>query len=61
MTDSTLEEFVEQDISNVIELFDVLNKGTHGAAGAFDLRALLSIKTRVEQALGFVTELATSS
>lgn len=61
MTDSTLEEFVEQDISNVIELFDVLNKGTHGAAGAFDLRTLLSIKTRVEQALGFVTELATSS
>lgn len=34
---NVLDEFVEQDIQNIIELFNVFNSGTHGAAGRFNL------------------------
>ncbi len=57
LTDA-LEDFVEKDIDNVIDLFGVFNEGTHGAAGAFDLPRLLSLKRRVEDAIIFVTNIA---
>lgn len=58
MTDDALEAFVEDDITNVIELFELLNKGTHGEAGSFGRARLVAVKKRVEQALAFVTEVA---
>jgi hypothetical protein len=58
MTGAALEEFVEQDIDNVIDLFSFLNKGTHGAAGTFDLPRLVSAKRRVEDAIVFVSGIA---
>jgi hypothetical protein len=58
MQDTRLEEFVEKDIDDVIELFDVFNKGAHGAAGTFGLRQLNSVKRRVEDAIFFVTQIA---
>lgn len=55
LSDGAFEDFIDKDINNVIELFDVFNKGTHGAAGKFDLPQLLTVKRRVEDAIIFVT------
>jgi len=54
MNTESLEEFVERDITNILELFDVLNSGTHGDAGKYSLPKLVAIKTRVEQGLLFL-------
>lgn len=51
-------EFVDDDIENVVELFDDFNSGTHGSAGRFDLGQLMAIKTRVEQAIQFLDRIA---
>lgn len=53
-----LVEFVEADVENIIELFNVLNAGTHGPAGKYDLLTLASIKTRVEDGLVFLARIA---
>lgn len=53
-----LAEFVDNDIDNIIKLFDVLNTGTHGAAGRYDLETLSSIKKRVEDGLMFLSRIA---
>jgi hypothetical protein len=45
---------VDDDIDNVITLFDDFNSGTHGGAGCFDLAQLTAIKTRVEDAIQFL-------
>ncbi len=50
--------FVEADVQNIIELFDVLNAGTHGPAGKYDLVTLASIKKRVEDGLVFLARIA---
>lgn len=52
--DEDLEDFVEQDLENVVTLFNVFNEGTHGSAGAFTLAQLASIKQRVEDAIRFL-------
>lgn len=57
ISDGALEEFVDEDVNNIIELFRVFNDATHGGAGTFGLRQLLSIKTRVEDGILFLTEL----
>jgi hypothetical protein len=57
MYDDTLEEFVEQDIENIVELFRVFNAGTHGSAGTFNLLTLSSIKRRVEDGVVFLSQL----
>ena len=49
-----LVEFVDEDINNIIELFDVLNAGTHGHSGRYDLNVLRAIKARVEDGLHFL-------
>lgn len=51
-----LEDFVVEDIDNLVSLFRVLNDGTHGAAGAHDFSTLASIKKRVEDGILFLTE-----
>ena len=53
-----LAEFASDDIANVLELFDVLNAGTHGRAGRYDIAALGAIKRRVEDGLMFLARLA---
>ena len=53
-----LVEFVEADVENIMDLFDVLNAGTHGPAGKYDMVTLASIKTRVEDGLVFLTSIA---
>lgn len=50
--------FADDDISNVMELFDILNSGTHGPVGHFGLGALVAIKRRVEDGLVFLSRLA---
>lgn len=52
--DSALEDFVEDDIANVLALFGEFNEGTHGGAGRFGLEQLRAIKSRVEDAIRFV-------
>lgn len=56
-SDDSLEEFVEQDMNNIIELFRVFNDGTHGSAGTFDPSELGAIRTRVEDGLMFLIEI----
>ena len=45
--DDALEDFVEEDMNNVVQLFRVFNDGTHGSSGRFSHSQLYSIKRRV--------------
>lgn len=58
ITNSELSEFVDEDVSNVIELFDVLNGATHGASGRLSVSTLHQVKKRVEDGLLFLCRLA---
>ncbi|HEX6514932.1 MAG TPA: hypothetical protein VF049_05130 [Nocardioidaceae bacterium] len=49
-----LPAMVEADVDNVLNLFSVVNGGTHGSAGRYDLDRLVVIKRRVEDALRFL-------
>lgn len=57
MADNELEEFVEQDMENIIQLFRIFNDGTHGTAGRFELKQLVAIKKRVEDGILFLSQL----
>jgi hypothetical protein len=57
MTEDALEDFVENDMENIVQLFRIFNVGTHGAAGTFDFPQLNAIKTRVEDGIMFLTEI----
>ncbi len=57
MADDSLEEFVEANMEDVVQLFHVLSKGTHGSAGTFAPAHLASIKKRVEDGITFLTEI----
>ncbi len=57
MIEDALEDFVEQDMENIVQLFRLLNDGTHGAAGTFDFAQLTAIKQRVENGIMFLTEI----
>jgi hypothetical protein len=61
MIEDTLEEFVENDLQNIVELFRVLNDGTHGSAGRFDFHQLAAVKKRVEDGIKFLTEIASGA
>ena len=54
-----LEAFVETDMNNVVDLFEVFNKGTHGPAGTFGLGHLQVVRKRVEDAIMFLSGLVT--
>jgi hypothetical protein len=57
MVEETLEEFVEQDMQNIVELFGIFNDGTHGTAGTFDMQTLSVIRKRVEEGIFFLSRL----
>lgn len=52
--DSSVIDFAEADIDNILELFHVLSDGTHGAAGRYEYKKLLQVKKRVEQGINFL-------
>ncbi len=58
-SDGAFIDFVEQDIDDVVALFDEFNSGTHGTAGRFALAQLRALKIRVEDAIKFVHRIAT--
>lgn len=52
-----LGDFVETNVNDVMNLFSQFNKGTHGAAGSFDIPTLQTIKHRVEDSIRFLSSL----
>lgn len=48
-------EFVDEDVTNVLQLFRVFNDGTHGSAGKFEFWQLRAIKERVESGIVYLT------
>jgi len=52
----TLVTFADSDITNIVELFKVLNSGTHGESGHFTMPQLLAIQRRVEDGIVFLIE-----
>ena len=57
LIDDALEEFAEQDINNVMQLFREFNDGTHGSPGHFSMLHLTAIKKRVEDAVAFLWQI----
>lgn len=55
MSEPALEEFLDQDMQNIVDLFRVFNDGTHGSAGTFDIQTLSSIRKRVEDSIFFLS------
>ena len=53
--DAVVEDFGEANLQDLSALFKELNAGTHGPAGRYSLPQLTAIKTRVEDAIGFVS------
>lgn len=51
--------FVEADIENIVELFSVFNKATHGSAGKHSFAKLQVIRQRVEGGIMFLAAVAT--
>lgn len=60
LTDSSIEEFVENDIENILELFHVLSSGTHGPSGKYSFPQLASVKKRAEDGLIFLCDIASN-
>lgn len=52
---TSFENFMEDDIKNLLDLFRSLNDGTHGQAGTFGVPQLLRLKKRVEDSIMFIT------
>lgn len=58
LSSSEFEEFVENDVANILDLFQVFNDGTHGSAGKYPLTHLKAVKRRVEEGILFLANLA---
>ena len=56
--DRTVVQFADDDITNILELFRVLNDGTHGEAGRYSIDKLRIIKKRVESGIVFLCSIA---
>ena len=56
--DDCVVSYAESDIANILELFHVLNDGTHGEAGRISLKTLYQVKKRVEQGINFLCEIS---
>lgn len=52
-----LEDFARQNIENILYLFRILNDGTHGSTGKFDLHKLFTIKKRAEDGIIFLSKI----
>lgn len=50
--------FVEKDIDDILQLFPVFNKATHGVAGTFTFPSLKALKARVEGGIMFLATIA---
>lgn len=57
MKQDELEAFLESDMSNVVDLFDIFNEGTHGSVGTFDFAQLQTLRKRVEDGIMFLSRL----
>lgn len=57
MDSEELVAFADADIENIIALFKLFNKATHGDAGAFSLAELRAIRQRVEDGIMFLSRL----
>lgn len=57
--DDSTEEFIENDIENILNLFHELSSGTHGKTGKYTITQLNSIKKRVEDGILFLCSIAT--
>lgn len=57
INEDSLEDFIEKDVENILSLFAVFNKGTHGESGRFTLNQLFSVKKRVEDGIIFLSTL----
>ncbi|MCY3647235.1 MAG: hypothetical protein OXH07_09705 [Chloroflexi bacterium] len=55
---STLESFIDANISDLSVLFKDLNSGAHGPAGKYSLSQLRAIKVRVEDTIEFMCQIA---
>lgn len=51
------DEFIDNDIDNILELYHTLNDGTHGEAGRYSMIQLKLIKKRVEDGINFLCEI----
>lgn len=58
VANNDLEGFIDTNVRDLNVLFDELNAGAHGPAGKFSMSELGSIKTRVEDAISFMCEIA---
>ena len=48
------DEFIDNDIDNILELYHILSNGTHGEAGRYSIIQLKAIKKRVEDGINFL-------
>lgn len=60
ITETSIEDLVEDDMDNVLALFRTFNDGTHGHAGRFTITQLTAIRIRVESAIGFIHTLCSA-
>lgn len=51
------DEFIDNDIDNILELYHTLSNGTHGEAGRYTMTQLKLIKKRVEDGIRFLCEI----
>ncbi|MER8734106.1 hypothetical protein NKH28_30585 [Mesorhizobium sp. M1227] len=51
-------DFVEKDIEDILQLFPVFNKATHGAAGTLNFAGLRALRQRVEGGIMFLATIA---
>jgi hypothetical protein len=58
VVDDAVEDFVNEDVEDILGLFRVFNDGTHGTAGRFDLNELVAVKQRAESGIRFLYHLA---
>ncbi|MYH33813.1 MAG: hypothetical protein F4133_08395 [Gammaproteobacteria bacterium] len=57
ISDDAITEFVENNMENVVQLFNVCNSATHGSSGKFNQLQLHVIRARVENAICFLGEI----
>jgi hypothetical protein len=57
ITINQLTEFIGTDIDDLLELFNLLNAGTHGDSGRYTIQQLLKLKKRAEDAIIFMTSI----
>ena len=51
---TSLIDFVDRDVNDVLNLFYELNSGTHGEAGKFNANQLIQLKKRIEDSIQFM-------